>query len=59
MCPRAGFSLASIELEEWKNEIVFFKNLTGKKLYISVNLNSKRSWSPMLADILDDVTGLQ
>ena len=34
---------SSIELEEWKNEIVFFKNLTEKKLYISVNLNPKRS----------------
>ena len=32
MCPRARLSLASIELEEWKNEIVFFKNLTEKKI---------------------------
>ena len=34
MCPRAGFSLASIELEEWKNEIVFFLKSNRKKIYI-------------------------
>ena len=53
---KEGSSLVSIELEKWKYEIMLFSSLTQRN--ISINVNSKRSWSPMLSAVLDDGTGL-
>ena len=47
---KEGSSLVSIELEEWKYESLTHRN-------ISINVNSKRSWPPMLSAVLDHVTG--